>query len=84
MVTIFDILRKNAKMRRAWLGGTWGELAVRGGESPQLVYQWLFYCRPTLRTVSRLGRILGVPVHALLDPEFDPRVWPPPDARSAE
>jgi hypothetical protein len=34
--------------------------------------------QPNIGTLERLARLLGVPPHTLLDPDFDPKDWEPP------
>jgi hypothetical protein len=68
----------NLRLRLAHLGATWEDLARAGGERPGNVRDWVARGNPTMDTLKRLARLLGVPDHALLDPDFNTRDYPPP------
>jgi hypothetical protein len=76
--TISDVLSENLRLRLAHLATTWEELATRGGETPANVRGWVRLAQPNIGTLERLARLLGVPPHTLLDPDFDPKDWEPP------
>jgi hypothetical protein len=71
-----EVLAENLRMRLAFLDATWEELAKNAGEKPGNVRAWVRRCTPRGDTLERLANLLGVPSHALLDPEFNPRDYP--------
>jgi len=69
----------NARLRLAVMNRTWEELARGAGEDPGNVRGWIRRGNPRGDTLRRLARLLGVPEHELLNPEFDPRAYPIPE-----
>jgi transcriptional regulator with XRE-family HTH domain len=74
-----DTLAENLRLRLAYLDASWEELAVLAGESPANVRGWVRRGTPRGDTLTRLARLLGVPEHELLNPDFNPRDYPAPD-----
>ena len=72
-------LVENMRMRLAYLDTNWEELARRAGENPVNVRGWVRRGNPRGDTLERLARLLGVPTHELLSPDFNPRDWPATD-----
>lgn len=73
-----SIFQQNARLRLAQLGTTWEDLAKQGGEEPGNVRGWVRRANPRRDTLTRLAKLLGVPEHELINPEFDPRAFPAP------
>lgn len=75
--TAIDVLRQNVDLRITQLGETVASLAERRGFDRKNVSAWLRYGNPTLATIEALAALCNVPVHALLDPDFNPKEWQP-------
>lgn len=73
-----EILAANLRMRLAFLDKSWEDLATQAGEKPENVRAWVRRCTPRGDTLERLARMLGVPSHELLNPEFNPRDYEAP------
>ena len=78
------VFQTNARLRLAQLGMNWEELATQGGEDPANVRGWIRRANPRRDTLERLARLLGVPGHELINPEFDPRQFPAPNFGQAD
>jgi lambda repressor-like predicted transcriptional regulator len=68
---VFEILRKNLKERLSFLGLSLNKVAKYNGYSRENVSQWLK--SPRLKSVVILANMVGVPVHQLISPDFDPK-----------
>lgn len=77
-------LKENLRLRLAALDATWEELAIAAGETPANVRAWVRRGAVRGSTLERLAKVVGVPPHALLDPQFDPREYPYPDGLRKE
>jgi len=70
--TIKNILIINVKLRLAQMGVTLSELCEKNAMSQQRIWGQI-NGNPTLESLKRIAKILNVPAHALLDPNFNPR-----------
>lgn len=73
-------LQANLRLRLAQLNTTWEELARAAKETPANIRAVVRRGTPQGRTLQRLAQLVGVPSHNLLAPDFDPRLWPVPQA----
>lgn len=73
-------LQANLRLRLAQLATTWEELAKAAGENPTNVRAVVRRGSPQGRTLQRLAKLVGVPAHDLLSPDFDPRQHATPEA----
>lgn len=71
-------LQTNCRLRLAQLNTTWEEICTKAGETPVNVRGWVSRGSMNSRSQERLSAVLGVPIHALLDPSFNPKDWPIP------
>jgi hypothetical protein len=72
-------LLTNLRLRLAQLDTNWEELAKAAGENPTNIRAVVRRGTPQGKSLRRLARIVGVPAHELLAPDFDPRQWPAPE-----
>lgn len=72
--------QENLRLRLAQLDATWEELAAAAGENAVNIRAVVRRGTPQERTLRKISEMVGVPMHELLAPNFDPRVYPVPDA----
>ena len=68
-----EVFRRNVRMRLAALDKTIADAAREIGVSPANMRGWLSRGTPSVRTLERLGKALGVDGWKLLNPDFDPK-----------
>lgn len=77
-------LAMNLRLRLAFLNTTWGALAESADLDPGNVRGWVRRASPRSGTLEQLASLLCVPVHELLNPDFNPRAWPVPGEETKE
>lgn len=72
--TAHETLTRNVRVRLAHMGSNLSEECRRVGESQRNLSAWLRAGgNPTLSSLTRLAKMLGVQEHKLLDPGWDGR-----------
>jgi len=71
-----EIIRQNVKIRAAYLDRSMADLCQAGQVDAKAVSGWLRHGNPNLSNLATIATVLRVPVHALLDPSFDPKDHP--------
>lgn len=80
--TLREVLRTNVKLRLFVLGKDISQICdehykddkKKSDKAAKAIQAWLRYGNPVIANVEKLGLLLGIPAHALLDPDFNPRV----------
>lgn len=79
--TLKEVLKTNVRLQLVFLGKSISQICIeyykddkeKSDKAIKAIQAWLRYGNPVIANVEKLGLLLGVPAHALIDPDFNPR-----------